>query len=222
MFERRLLFACLVACGVLPACSRDPVSSRAVLSEGREASVAAARVRGAGLPALAVGAVWTYDVTERTRFRPQDGSAPWSEWTTRRIVREARAIEERTLDAHPYVVLQDFDSRVDPPGPSRVGFKVPHRLDPTGLYHRPPPIVSGTMDFAVPVASRRGGPVGEDMLLLPYPARPADTFLSNRQLGEIRLVERHEPVRTGIGNLAAVRTRVIASSRLRTGDVIVA
>jgi hypothetical protein len=223
------LFALLLIGG----CAGDPVSS---LDRGTPASATDIRsattvasgpgsaLSSAHPPEVRVGTVWAYDVTIRTRTRPQDGSEPWSDWAERRVKREARAIEERVLDGRTYVVIQEFDEQVIPPGPTRVGFKVPHRQDNRGLYHRPPPIVIGLIagNGEEGEPSRRGGPVGEDALLIPKPARPGDEFVSNRQFGERKIVERHEPVRTGIGTVAAVRTRLIAGERFRMGDEVLA
>jgi hypothetical protein len=212
---------------VLAGCARDPVSSLEEAVFGRSGTTSAEAVRapvaavGAGrLPDVTLGTVWTYDVTVRSRTRPQDESAPWSEWTTRRVVREARAVEEQVLDGRTYVVIQHFEEAVDPPGPTRVKSKVPHRRDESGLYHRPPAIVIGTITTAddEPELARRGGPVGEDALLLPSPARPGTTFESNHQLRERWVVERHESIRTGLGRVAAVHTRMLAGASFHQGD----
>lgn len=227
--------AWLIGALVLAGCARDPVSS---LDEGRieggghvlSASLAEAarsplaEAASGRIPDFTVGTVWTYDVTIRRRTRPQDESEPWTEWTTLRVVREARALEERMLDGRTYVLIQEFDVAVDPPAPTRAGAKIPHRRDDSGLYHRPPSIVIGTIAAGAdePEFARRGGPVGADALLIPNPARPGVTFESNHQLRERWIVEQHDPIRAGIGTVAAVRTRMIAGESYRHGDVIVA
>ena len=221
-FTSALLFGGFALAG----CGRDPVSSLDESLAGQalvraEASRAPLAEVGAGrIPDITVGSVWTYDVTIRSRTRPQDESEAWSAWRTRRVAREARAVEEWVLDGRTYVVIQHFEEAVDPPGPTRVRVKIPQRRDASGLYHRPPALVIGTITHEddEPELARRGGPVGEDALLLPNPARPGSTFESNHRLGERWVVERHEPIRTGVGWAAAVRLRMVAGDSFRPGD----
>lgn len=215
----------------LAGCARDPVSSlddepgaaadvrSAPLAEAARAPVAEV---GAGrIPDFTVGTVWTYDVTIRRRTRPQDESEPWSDWTTRRVEREARGVSEAVIDGQTYVVIHEIDHFLDPPlSMFSRGFD-PHRRDATGLYHRPSHVGGvAQSNGGQESLSRRGGPLVDDDLLVPIPARPGMEFISDRVFRQHQVVEGREPLRTGVGIVPTARLRLIAGVHLRPTDEI--
>lgn len=186
-----------------------------------------AGTHGAGggwpLPDLAVGNTWIYDVVIRRRSRPQDGSRPWTEWSTSRVERRATGTEVRVLDGLEYIVIQESNRPIDPPGDVQVRRGDPHRRDFTGLYHRPSGIRGQSPSGVAtsPEAPDGGGPVGGDVLLVPHPAIPGREFASTPLPGEVRVVEGREAIPTGLGRIPTARVRTVSGDGIAPTDVLV-
>ena len=211
----------VAGCTIAPPTSPERTTKHAAAFRTTDQLAGVSPPAGGRLPDMAVGSRWKYDVVVRTRTRPQDGSAPWSEWKIVTREREARGMVARVLDDLPYVVVQEFDHYVEPPRTIPASSADPRRRDITGLYHRPSPVIgTSTADPGDPDIARHGGPEARDDLLIPHPARPGDEFVSNRVFHDRNVVEAHEPVRTGLGVIPAVRVRRIAGDNFRPGDGI--